>query len=141
MATNLFRLLALLVTFIASTSLSTSMAQTKTVTETVFDREAYEDNFAFGADISWLSQQESWNTYYRNKDGKKTDLMNILQDDYQLNAVRFRVWVNPSGGWSGKQDVVNLCKRAHAKGFKIMISFHYSDTWADSKNQTIPSQL
>lgn len=140
MATNLFRLLALLVTFIASTSLSTSMAQTKTVTETVFDREAYEDNFAFGADISWLSQQESWNTYYRNKDGKKTDLMTILQDDYQLNAVRFRVWVNPSGGWSGKQDVVNLCKRAHAKGFKIMISFHYSDTWADSKNQTIPSQ-
>ena len=116
------------------------MAQLKTVTETVFDRAANEENFAFGADISWLSQQESWGTYYCNRAGKRADLMDILQKDYGLNAVRFRVWVNPSGGWSGKQDVVNLCKRAHARGLKIMISFHYSDTWADSGSQTIPAK-
>ncbi|MDO4757138.1 MAG: hypothetical protein Q4A54_12375, partial [Parabacteroides sp.] len=36
-----------------------------TVRDTVFDRSAYEETFAFGADISWLSQQESWNTVYR----------------------------------------------------------------------------
>ena len=111
-----------------------------TVTETVFDRDANEENFAFGADISWVSQQESWGTYYVNKKGKRADLMTILKEDYKLNALRFRVWVNPAGGWSGKQDVINLAKRAHAKGFKIMISFHYSDTWADSGNQTIPGQ-
>lgn len=140
MTTNFFRLLAILVTLCASTLLSPSAAQVKTVTETIFDRAANEDNFAFGADISWLSQQESWKTYYCNKAGQRTELMKILQEDYRLNAVRFRVWVNPSGGWSGKQDVINLCKRAHAKGLKIMISFHYSDSWADSKNQTIPAQ-
>ena len=115
------------------------VAQQKTVKETVFDRAAHEQ-FAFGADISWLSQQESWNTYYCNRKGQRTDLMTILKSDFGLNAVRFRVWVNPSGGWSGKQDVINLCKRAHAKGLKIMISFHYSDTWADSGSQTIPAQ-
>ncbi|MBQ3926067.1 MAG: glycosyl hydrolase 53 family protein [Bacteroidaceae bacterium] len=115
-------------------------AQQLTVTETVFDRQANEETFAFGADISWLSQQESWGTYYCNKAGKRADLMDILQGDFGLNAVRFRVWVNPSGGWSGKQDVIGLCKRAKARGLKIMISFHYSDTWADSGSQTIPSK-
>ena len=140
MTTNISRLLVALVTIFASITITTATAQDMTVTETVFDRSANEDNFAFGADISWLSQQESWNTYYCNKAGKKTELMKILKEDYQLNAVRFRVWVNPWGGWSGKQDVINLCKRAHAKGLKIMISFHYSDTWADSGSQTIPAQ-
>lgn len=110
-----------------------------TVYETVFDHEAAAPTFAFGADISWVSQQESWGTTYRNRSGAKDDLMNILQTEESINAVRFRVWVNPSGGWSGKQDVINLCKRASARGLKIMISFHYSDTWADSGSQTIPA--
>ena len=117
-----------------------AVAQDLTVQEKVFDRQAYEDSFAFGADISWLSQQESWGTYYCNRKGKRADLMTILKEDFGLNALRFRVWVNPSGGWSGKNDVIGLCKRAHAMGFKIMISFHYSDTWADSGSQTIPAQ-
>lgn len=117
-----------------------SMAQDKTVTEIAFDHDAYMETFAYGADISWLSQQESWGTYYCDRNGKKADLMDILKNDFGINALRFRVWVNPSGGWSGKNDVIGLCKRAHAKGFKIMISFHYSDTWADSQNQTIPAQ-
>lgn len=115
-------------------------AQQKLLPETVFDHDANLETFAFGADISWLSQQESWGTYYCNRAGKRADLMDILKQDFGINALRFRVWVNPAGGWSGKQDVINLCKRAHAKGFKIMISFHYSDTWADSGSQTIPAQ-
>lgn len=115
-------------------------AQDKTVTEIAFDHDANMETFAFGADVSWLSQQESWGTYYCNRAGKKADLFDILKDDFGINAIRFRVWVNPSGGWSGKNDVIKLSKRAHAKGFKIMISFHYSDTWADSGNQTIPAK-
>lgn len=111
-----------------------------TVVDTLFDRAAHEEDFAFGADISWLSQQESWGTYYCNHAGTRTDLMKILQEEQGINAVRFRVWVNPSGGWSGKNDVVGLCRRAHARNMKIMIAFHYSDTWADSGSQTIPVQ-
>lgn len=115
-------------------------AQDKTLTEIAYDHDANLDSFAYGVDISWLSQQESWGTYYCNRQGKKADLMDILKDDFGINAIRFRVWVNPAGGWSGKNDVIALSKRAHAKGFMIMISFHYSDTWADSQNQTIPAQ-
>ena len=119
---------------------SIANAQDKTLTELAYDHDGNLDTFAYGADISWLSQQESWGTYYYNRQGKKADLMDILNDDFGINAIRFRVWVNPAGGWSGKNDVIALSKRAHAKGFKIMISFHYSDTWADSQNQTIPAQ-
>lgn len=119
---------------------SNTYAQDKMVSEITFDHDNNLATFAFGADISWLSQQESWGTYYCNRAGKRADLMDILKEDFGINALRFRVWVNPNGGWSGKQDVINLCKRAHAKGFKIMISFHYSDTWADSGNQEIPAK-
>lgn len=115
-------------------------AQEKMISEVAFDHDANIETFGFGADISWLSQQESWGTYYCNRAGKRADLMDILKQDFGINALRFRVWVNPAGGWSGKKDVIGLCKRAHAKGFKIMISFHYSDTWADSGSQTIPAQ-
>lgn len=140
---NLTKLPIFLKAFILSFLLfhaGTATAQDKTVTEIAFDHDANLETFAFGADISWLSQQESWGTYYCNRQGKKADLMDILKNDFGINALRFRVWVNPAGGWSGKKDVIALCKRAHAKGFKIMISFHYSDTWADSQNQTIPAQ-
>ncbi len=101
----------------------------------VFDRSKYEETFGFGADISWLSQQESWKAVYKNRAGKETDLMTILQEEEGINALRFRVWVNPADGWSGKKDVLALCKRAHEKGFQIMIDFHYSDSWADPGKQ------
>lgn len=105
--------------------------------DTIFDRDAHSE-FAFGADISWLSQLESWGTVFRDDNGVQKDLMVILKE-HGINALRFRVWVNPSGGWSGKNDVLNLSKRANKMGFKIMIDFHYSDSWADPGKQTKPA--
>ena len=52
---------------------------------------------------------------------------------------RFRVWVNPIGDYSNKKDVVNMAHRADSMGFKIMIDFHLSDTWADPAHQTKPA--
>lgn len=107
------------------------------VSDTLFDRAAHEQDFAFGADVSWLSQQESWGTVYRDRQGRARDLMDILKEE-GINTLCFRVWVNPSGGWSGKNDVVNLCRRARKKGFRLLVGFHYSDTWADSGHQDKP---
>lgn len=116
----------------------TKAAPIITVTDTVFDRQAADSIFAFGADISWLSELESWGTVFRNRQGQKQDLMQILKDQ-GLNSLRFRVWVNPANKFSGKDDVIGLCKRAHKLGFKIMIDFHYSDTWADPGSQDKPA--
>lgn len=107
------------------------------IRDTIFDSKSIK-NFAFGADISWLSQMESWGNVFKDDNGVQKDLMVILKE-HGVNALRFRVWVNPSGGWSGKTDVVNLSKRAHQLGFKVMIDFHYSDSWADPGKQTKPA--
>ncbi|MBK8806949.1 MAG: glycosyl hydrolase 53 family protein [Bacteroidales bacterium] len=95
-------------------------------------------NIARGADIGWLSEMEQSGKVWRDSMGVQRDLLQIL-DDYCINSIRLRVWVNPSGGWSGKQDVIKLAKRASAAGYRLMIDFHYSDSWADPAQQNKPA--
>jgi arabinogalactan endo-1,4-beta-galactosidase len=94
--------------------------------------------FAKGADIGWLSQMERAGYAFKNDAGQAEDCMQILKDK-GINSLRFRVWVNPTNGWCGKKDVANMALRAKNMGFRIMIDFHYSDTWADPSNQTKPA--
>jgi arabinogalactan endo-1,4-beta-galactosidase len=93
---------------------------------------------ALGADVGWLSEMENYGRIWHDSNGVQRDLFDIL-DDYCINSIRLRVWVNPAGGWSGKQDVINLAKRATSKGYRLMIDFHYSDSWADPGQQTKPA--
>jgi arabinogalactan endo-1,4-beta-galactosidase len=93
--------------------------------------------FANGADTGWLSQMESTGKIFYNDAGTQQDCLQILKD-HCINSIRLRVWVNPAGGWCGQTDVVNMAVRAKNMGFRIMIDFHYSDSWADPGQQTIP---
>lgn len=115
-----------------------TVAYAITVTDTIFDRKAHEHDFAFGADIGFVSQMESWGTKWLDKNGRQRDILQILKDQ-GINNVRLRVWVNPSGGWCGKEDVVKMAKRADKLGMGIMLSFHYSDSWADPGTQDVPA--
>ena len=56
-----------------------------------------------------------------------------------MNAVRLRVWVNHTTGWSNKEDMLSLAKRAAQQGQRIMIDIHYSDFFAAPNHQTIPA--
>jgi len=94
--------------------------------------------FAKGADVGWLTQMEAAGRQFYNTSGVQQDLLQILHD-YDLNTIRLRVWVNPAGGWNGKNDVVAKAIRARNLGFRILIDFHYSDTWADPGHQTKPA--
>lgn len=94
--------------------------------------------FANGADVGWVTQQESSNYGWYNSSGVKTDPFVLLKNG-NINAVRLRVWVNPSGGWCDGKDVLYKAQRAKAQGQRIMIDFHYSDTWADPGHQTKPA--
>ena len=67
-----------------------------------------------------------------------SDLFEIL-GGIGVNAIRLRVWVNPYNGWSGKEDVVELARRAFQSGKAVMIDFHYSDFFADPSRQKIPA--
>ena len=94
--------------------------------------------FAKGADVSWLTQMEASGYSFYNAEGKKKDCLELLKS-LGMNSIRLRVWVNPSDGWCNKQDVLAKAYRAKNIGMRIMIDFHYSDSWADPGKQTKPA--
>ena len=96
-------------------------------------------SFAKGADVSWLTQLESEGYSFTNKQGVATECMQLLKEDCGVNAIRLRVWVNPVDGWSNVNDVLAKARRANALGLRLMIDFHFSDTWADPGQQAIPA--
>jgi len=93
--------------------------------------------FAKGADVSWLTEMESAGKKFYNSAGTATECMNLLKS-LGMNTIRLRVWVNPAENWNSTADVLLKAKRAKTLGMRIMIDFHYSDTWADPGHQTKP---
>ncbi|MBS1489288.1 MAG: glycosyl hydrolase 53 family protein [Bacteroidetes bacterium] len=94
-------------------------------------------DFAKGADASWVTEMEAAGVKFYNSQGVPQECLSILKDK-GINAIRLRAWVNPTAGWNNTRDVVVKALRAQALGMKIMIDFHYSDTWADPGHQTKP---
>jgi len=95
-------------------------------------------DFANGADVSWVDQEEAAGYSFYNSSGVKEDPF-VLLKNIGVNAIRLRVWVNPSDGWNNGADTLYKAKRAAAQGQRIMIDFHYSDSWADPGQQTKPA--
>ena len=93
-----------------------------------------------GADIGWATQLEANGQYFYNEEGEKVECTRLMKD-LGLDAVRFRVWVDPSkhGNWNGAEDLLVKASRARDLGMEIMIDFHYSDFWADPQKQNIPA--
>jgi arabinogalactan endo-1,4-beta-galactosidase len=97
-----------------------------------------QNTFWLGADISGTTELESQGKRLYNAQGEIRE-NTALMKEYGLNAVRLRVWVNPKNGFSNKEDVLEMAKRARYYNMAIMIDFHYSDWWADPNKQNIPA--
>ncbi len=74
---------------------------------------------------------------FYNNAGLQQDCIQILKSK-GINSIRLRVWVNPANGWCNAADVLAQAVRAKNLGMRIMIDFHYSDTWADPGHQYKP---
>ena len=100
---------------------------------------AAQEPFWLGADISAVTELEArgWKLY--NSDGDESEYTALMKE-LGLNAVRYRVWVNPKDGLCNPADVLKMALRAKQLGLAVMIDFHYSDWWADPGKQNIPSQ-
>jgi arabinogalactan endo-1,4-beta-galactosidase len=96
------------------------------------------NDFAKGADISWLTQMEASGIKFYDPSGKQKDCIRILKD-LGMNSIRLRVWVDPTSGWCNTADVVVKAVRAKTLGMKVLIDFHYSDWWADPGKQNKPA--
>ena len=98
--------------------------------------------FAKGADVGWLQQMEATGYVFYNNQGVAQDCFQILKDK-GINSIRLRVFVNPSddkvSGHCRQDEVVTMAKRATTMGFRIMVDFHYSDSWADPGKQVKPA--
>ena len=99
-------------------------------------------NFAKGADVGWLSQMEATGYRFYDADGTEKNCLQLLKDR-GMNTIRLRVFVNPSNdrinGHCSKDETVAMAVRAKNLGMRVMINFHYSDTWADPGHQNKPA--
>lgn len=97
-----------------------------------------QNDFVKGADVGFLTGQEKHGVKFHDRDGKERECLELLKTDYQMKAIRMRVWVNPRGGMNDKHELLAMAKRAKALGMDLMVDFHYSDSWADPAKQPIP---
>ena len=97
--------------------------------------------FAKGADVSWLPQMEASGRKFYDTDGTETDCLQLLKNR-GINTIRLRVFVNPSSDpgnrHCSKDETVAMALRVKNMGMRLMIDFHYSDSWADPGQQTKP---
>ncbi|MFG3518218.1 glycoside hydrolase family 53 protein [Streptomyces bobili] len=91
-----------------------------------------------GADISSLPKSEAKGGVYKTASGTAGDPVTILKNA-GMNYARLKVWVNPADGYNNKARVLAAAKRVKAAGQKLLVDFHYSDTWADPGAQSKPS--
>lgn len=119
-----------------------------------------EPAYWLGADISSANGMEARGQRLMDFEGNETYELTDLMHRMGLNAVRYRVWVNPRpfrrgprpgeaaqpepevidhAGMCDKEDLLANCLKAKALGMAIMVDFHYADTWADPGKQPIPA--
>ena len=95
-----------------------------------------------GGDISMLTKYEEAGVVYKDSTDKVVDALTFFYQE-GLNAMRVRLFVDPSkdNDKAVCQDidyVKALGKRIKDAGMKLMLDFHYSDTWADPAKQWTP---
>lgn len=99
-----------------------------------------------GGDISSLADNEAKNPTWKDYNGNTITPLEFFKEE-KLNAMRVRLFVEPDNytgtdKGAATQDldyVKTLGKRIKDAGFKLMLDFHYSDTWADPEKQWTPA--
>lgn len=100
-----------------------------------------------GGDISLLDEYENRSALYYDAHG--SDIASPLEffKQQSMNAMRVRLFVNPENATTTEKGegvcqnidkVKALGKRIKDAGLKLMLDFHYSDTWADPAKQYTP---
>ena len=91
-----------------------------------------------GGDVSSLAKNEAFGATYFTAGGQQQDALTILRAG-GMNWARLKVWVNPADGFNNKARVLAMAQRIKAQGMKLLVDFHYSDTWADPGKQIKPA--
>lgn len=96
-----------------------------------------ESKFVSAVDVSLYPELKTSNPKFYDSDSISKDFISILKSK-GVNTIRLRLWVNPANGQSGFSEVKQFSETLKASGFRIWLSLHYSDTWADPGQQQPP---
>lgn len=92
-----------------------------------------------GADMSFLPEIRQSGLVLKNASNQPEDMLLTLKNS-GVNVIRLRLWKNPSETYANFSSVKNLAQEIQNLGMKVLLTVHYSDTWADPGNQTKPGQ-
>ena len=96
--------------------------------------------YMIGADLSFAKEAEDKKFVFKEQNKPKKVLQ--IFKDHGYNWVRLRLFHNPDiGEYLLPNDLdytIQLAKEAKKKGFKLLLDYHYSDTWADPAKQYAP---
>lgn len=104
-------------------------------------RRAHTGEFILGGDISALAELEERGAVYK-VDGEPVDAIEAFRT-HGFNWFRLRLFVDPDGRGVVVNDLpytIALAKRIKDSGAKLLLDFHYSDTWADPGKQFKPAE-
>jgi arabinogalactan endo-1,4-beta-galactosidase len=99
-------------------------------------RTAWGEEYAIGADVSFLADAERKGVVFKENSQPKPGLQ-ILKD-HGYNWVRLRLFHTPKRLPNDLAYTVEQARAAKKLGFKFLLDLHYSDTWADPQKQFIP---
>jgi arabinogalactan endo-1,4-beta-galactosidase len=97
---------------------------------------AEELDYAVGADVSFLADAESRGIVFR-EDGQPKPGLQILKD-HGYNWIRLRLFHTPRRLPNDLEYTLAAAQEAKSLGFRVLLNFHYSDTWADPGKQYLP---
>ena len=93
-------------------------------------------DYAIGADLSFLRQAEAQGTVFKEA-GQARPGLEIFKD-HGYNWVRLRLFHTPTRLPNSLDYTLALAQDAQKLGFKFLLNYHYSDTWADPGKQFLP---
>ncbi len=93
-------------------------------------------DYAVGADLSFLKQAEDRGTVFKDNGEAKPGLQIFKEHGY--NWIRLRLFHTPTRLPNNLEYTIALAQDAKKLGFKFLLNYHYSDTWADPGKQYIP---
>lgn len=109
-----------------------------TVGDPVFDRQAAEETFAFGADVTLVTQMKDKGLTFNNRFGQKMEVLPILKEE-GMNSVRVEVLVNPSDGVGSLTYARNLVRKIKEQDMNLMLCLNYADNRTDIGTQKKPA--
>lgn len=98
------------------------------------------DDFAFGADLSFLKQAEDRGKIFKDGTNAAPGLQIFRNHNY--NWIRLRLFVEPvkEGLPDNLAYTLAMAKEAKKMGCKFLLDFHYAQSWADPGKQPTPDQ-